>query len=123
MRFLKALGLVLLLISCGSDDSSTTTDIESNILSEVIANTTFEVGAVIACAASDANNTNQANVYFYPEPNATNFKLYETVAADVDPNDFSNYTLVEIADTPFFNGFLRQYSRICLLYTSDAADE
>ncbi|MCC1483137.1 hypothetical protein [Winogradskyella immobilis] len=110
MKLVKALSILFLLVSCGSDD--TPEPIESNILSEVIEGSAFEVGAVIACAASDVNTVSQVNVYFYPENNATNFKLYETVSVDVNPNDFSNYTLVDIIDTSFFNGFLRQYSRV-----------
>ena len=110
MKLVKALSILFLLVSCRSDD--TQEPIESNILSEVIEGSAFEVGAVIACAASDVNTVSQVNVYFYPENNATNFKLYETVSVDVNPNDFSNYTLVDIIDTSFFNGFLRQYSRV-----------
>jgi len=106
---IKTLGLIVLLLGCQSDDIAET---ESNILSEVIANNTFEVGAVIACAASDQNNPNQVNVYFYPEPNASNYRLYETSSVTVDPNDFSNYTRVAIESTDFFNGFLRQYTRL-----------
>lgn len=87
------------------DDPNNTTN-----LSQVLSTTNFEVGAVIACAASDADNADQANVYFFPEEGATNFRLYETTSAEVNPNDFSNYTEVFLEDTPFFNGFLREYA-------------
>ncbi|GGI56663.1 hypothetical protein [Winogradskyella haliclonae] len=109
MKLLKTLSLVLILVGCQSENQP---ENNSSVLSEVLENSSFEVGAVIACGASDANNSAQANIYFYPEQNAENFTLYETRLTDVDPNNFSNYTKVEIESEPFFNGFLRQYSRI-----------
>ncbi len=106
MKFLKSLCIILLLMGCKSeDDLNDTTN-----LSQILSTTNFEVGAVIACAASDVNNPNQANVYFLPESGATNFRLYETASVEVNPNDFSNYTEVLLEDTPFFNGFLREYA-------------
>lgn len=105
MKFLKLLCVVILLTGCKSeDDPNDTTN-----LSQILSTTNFEVGAVIACAASEEANTNQVNVYFLPEENATNFRLYETASVEVNPNDFSNYTEVFLEDIPFFNGFLRQY--------------
>lgn len=109
MKFLKTLSLIILLVGCQSDDVP---PINTSVLSEVLENTSFELGAVIACASGDAETSNQINIYFYPENNAVNFKLYDTQSVDVDPNDFSNYTIVDELDFPIFNGFLRQFSRV-----------
>lgn len=107
MKLLKTLGLALLLLGCQSND---TTEAPS-VLSQVLENFNFETGAVIACASSDEVNANQVNIYFYPEANAINFTLYETDSAEVNPNDFSNYTRAGIQSFGIFNDFLRQYSR------------
>lgn len=109
MKLFKTLGLVLLLVGCQSENQPINV---SSVLSEVLENSDFEIGAVIACAASDSNNSTQVNIYYYPEVDAENFTLYETSLAEVDPNDFSNYTRVEVESEPFFNGFLSQYSRV-----------
>lgn len=109
MKFLKALCLVLLLLGCQSEDTPT---LSSSVLSEVLENISFEVGAVIACASNDANDSNQVNIYFYPEIGSSDFKIYETVSADINPNEFSNYTRSDIQNTPLFNGFLSQFSKV-----------
>ena len=74
MKLLKTLSLVVILVGCQSENQP---DNVSSVLSEVLENSSFEVGAVIACAASDINNSTQANIYFYPEHNAEGFTLYE----------------------------------------------
>ena len=99
--------LCFFLASCSNDDAGLTE--RDNSLSTFIENTTIEIGAVIACAASDIDNTSQVNVYFYPESGAENFRLYETEFVDLNPNDLSNYMLSNSSDDPFFNGFLREY--------------
>jgi hypothetical protein len=109
MKLLKFVCLILLITGCQSDEPPIIT---SNILSDVLNNSSFEVGAVIACASSDIDTADQANIYFYPQDNASNFRLYQTESLTVNPNDFSNYTIVEDLDFPIFNGFLRQFSRI-----------
>ena len=98
-------------MSCASDDSGNTGLNEANVLSEAILGRAFETSAVIACAASDSLNAVSVNIYFFPEEDAVNFRLYETDLADLDPNDFSNYKYVNITDAPLFDGTLRQYSR------------
>ena len=97
-------------MSCSNEDSSSLTN-NTSVLSAYIEGKTIEVGAVIACSANSNDNTEVVETYFYPEGNATNFKLYETSSSEVDPNMFSNYSLVALSDVPFFNGYLRKFER------------
>ncbi|WP_407556635.1 hypothetical protein [Winogradskyella sp. 4-2091] len=113
MKKLKFIFIALLIVSCSSDGN---TSDDSIILSDYIENRIFENGAVIACAGNDVNDANTLEVYFYPENNASNFRLYQTSSTDVDPNDFSNYTQVINSDLPLFNGYLRKF---VATYTSE----
>lgn len=108
MKNFAYLFIVFVLASCTSDDAEIVED-GPNLLSTYIAGRTIEMGAVIACAASDNLNTDVVEVYFFPETGAVNFKLYETTTSALNPNDFSNYSVVAIDDTPFFNGTLRRF--------------
>ncbi|WP_418604539.1 hypothetical protein [Hwangdonia sp.] len=79
-----------------------------NTLEAYVLNRSFEVGAVIACAASD-ENTNEILTFYYPESGATHIRLYETENAQVDQNEFSNYVQITIPNEPFFNGYLGKF--------------
>jgi len=94
------------LLSCSSEQPI----VNDTNLFEYLEDKTFEVGAVIACAASE-ENTNNVLVFYYPEEGATDIKLYESVDADIDPNTFLNYELVNEESTPFFNGYLGKFTR------------
>ncbi len=111
MRYLKYILVVLVLTSCSTEDSSTLID-NSNLLSTYIDGKTIEMGAVIACAGNSNVDTDVVEIYFYPEDDAVNHKLYETNSSDLDPNDFSNYKLVNLSDVPFFNGYLRKFADV-----------
>ncbi|WP_422107233.1 hypothetical protein [Winogradskyella sp.] len=97
----------LLLASCSSDD--TNSSLVDNSLSSYIEGKAFEPGAVIACSGNDMVNSNNVEIYFFPESTSDNFKLFQTNSSNLDPNNYANYEALEIADTPFFNGFLRKF--------------
>jgi len=90
-------------MSCTNDSDEQN---DSNLLN-YLNNSTFETGAVIACAANDQNE-GDILVFYYPEANATNIRLYETNGIDVNNTDFSNYMRLEISPLPFFNGYLEK---------------
>ncbi|GAA4962514.1 hypothetical protein GCM10023315_08400 [Algibacter aquimarinus] len=69
---------------------------------------TIEMGAVIACAASD-KDTGEVLTFYYPELGASNIRFYETVNADVDESNFDNYTKNSLSPEPFFNGHLGKF--------------
>ena len=99
--------VTLLLASCSSDD---TNNLQADILlSSYIEDRTFETGAVIACSGNDIADPDNVEVYFFPESNSENFRLFQTNSSSLDPNDFSNYNVLTIEDEPFFNGTLRKF--------------
>ncbi|WP_430411595.1 hypothetical protein [Kordia sp.] len=115
MNTVKTIAYTLLffaIVACNSDDSATEINIINTAnLSEVIANRTIETGAVIACAASDAGNSEVVNVYYYLEAGATNVQFFETNTVDVNKDDYSNYRRLDINETPLFEGFIQQFTR------------
>lgn len=96
----------LLFLSCETnlDDDTLIT------LSTYINKQNYELGAVIACAASD-ENTNDVLTFYYPEAGAVNIRFYQTLNSDVDKLDFSKYTQVFIESEPFFNGYLGKFTQ------------
>lgn len=106
MRLLKFTFLLFIAVSCSDNDDS----FLENTLAFYINNQTFEMGAVISCAASTANS-NEVLVFFYPENKAIDIRFYETSNLDVDENDFSLYEKVVINSKPFFNGYLGKFQK------------
>ena len=99
--------VTLLLASCSSDD---TNNLQADIsLSSYIEDRTFETGAVIACSGNDIADPNNVEVYFFPESNSENFRLFQTNSSSLDSNDFSSYNVLTTEDEPFFNGTLRKF--------------
>ncbi|RNC84159.1 MAG: hypothetical protein ED556_11925 [Winogradskyella sp.] len=111
MNKFKTIIVALLVISCASDDRETIIINNTNLLSEDLENRSIELNSVIACAASDSQNSNVVEIYFYSEEGASNFKLYETNSVTVDSGNFSNYRFVDLETSPFFNGFLDRFIR------------
>ncbi|WP_052143648.1 hypothetical protein [Wocania ichthyoenteri] len=97
---------LLALISCSKDND----DMLLDTLQNYVSNKSFEMGAVIACAASD-EKTNDVLTFYYPETGATNIRFYETQNAQVNKDDFSNYLKVSIQSEPFFNGYLGKFTQ------------
>lgn len=105
MKYLKCL-ILCVVFSCSKnvDNEFSTT------LSSYVNEQKFELGAIIACAASE-ENTNNILTFFYPEEGASNIRFYETVNAEVDKSDFSNYKQTLIKSEPFFNGYLGRFTQ------------
>ena len=97
---------ISVLMSCSKDND----DRVLNTLESYVFNKSFETGAVIACAASDAD-TNAVLTFYYPEEGASNIRFYETENAQVDKSDFSNYRQVSLQGEPFFNGYLEKFTQ------------
>ena len=106
MKSIISLIICLLIASCSNDNY----DMAEQTLENYVQDRTIEMGAVIACAASD-KNTGHVLTFFYPELGAQNIRLYETKSTDLDQNNFSNYNLVFLESDPFFNGYLGKYEQ------------
>lgn len=48
-------------------------------------------------------------VFYYPENESSNVKLYQTEGINVDESDFSNYSKIAVSATPVFNGYLQRF--------------
>jgi hypothetical protein len=106
MKSIISLIICVLITSCSNDNDDMVEQTLENYVQERI----IEMGAVIACAASD-NITGNVLTFFYPESGAKNIRLYETKSTDLDHNNFSNYNLVFLESNPFFNGYLGKYEQ------------
>lgn len=101
---IKYIIISLIIFSCSNSDD------EIINLATYLNDNTFEIGAVIACAASD-ENTNDVLTFYYPESGATDIRYYETENTLVDENEFSNYRRKYLQNDPFFNGYLGKFTQ------------
>ncbi|MDC8002964.1 hypothetical protein POV27_02815 [Aureisphaera galaxeae] len=102
--------LLLVLAACSQNDDAGDVLGEPQTLAEMIAQGPVELEGVISCA-SGSENENEVIVYLYPRLGARNIRYFETATADVDPNDYENYTELEITTMDYFNGYLLQIKR------------
>lgn len=93
----------VLIVSCTKDNDDVLQTLATYTQGQVT-----EIGAVIACAASD-KDTGEVLTFYYDELGATNVRFYETIRSQVDENDFSNYVQTTIESEPVFNGYLRRF--------------
>jgi len=100
--------LSLLFLSCGDNDIQLSENILDEYL-EIHADKTLD--EVIACAGSTQENSSNVNVYYYPIIGSSDIRYFETESTDVDPNDFSNYTLKELPSTSILGGKLALFLR------------
>ena len=94
-----------ILLSCSKDDEEI-----SQSLDTYTQNKAFEMGAVIACAASD-NDTGDILTFYYPELGATDIRFYETTNTEVDEADFKNYIRNFPVSEPVFGGHLGKFTQ------------
>ncbi|MFK7814075.1 MAG: hypothetical protein AB8B59_16375 [Maribacter sp.] len=99
-----SLFISLLVLSCSTDAEN----ILAATLDSTLASKEVVIDNVIACAASNADDE-LISVFFYPRPNTTNFRYFETVDASVDKNDFENYIPVDFPISDVFNGFMKKF--------------
>lgn len=107
MKYVTLLFVFVSLLSCSKKDDDTVVLVDHTLQSYIV-NRIIETGAVIACAASE-ENTNAILTFYYPEVGATNVRFYKTENILINPLDFTSYSNLEIASTPFFNGYLGKF--------------
>lgn len=98
---------VFVLISCSKDNDN---DDVLQTLATYIEGETIEIGAVIACAASD-KDSGDILTFYYPEEGATDIRYYETLNNQIDNADFSNYNQILLQIEPVFNGHLGKFTQ------------
>jgi hypothetical protein len=107
MRKLTFILISLVLVSCSNDDDGV---VDSNVLSEYLKNRITEMGSVIACAASDIDDSNTILTFYYPEVGATDIRFYETETVVVNKFEYAKYKHIVLESEPFFNGYLGQFT-------------
>ncbi|MFC4723322.1 hypothetical protein ACFO5O_13380 [Geojedonia litorea] len=107
---MKSLLLLVFIItlSCSSNPNELIDD--GRLSNYLNSNNSVENGAVISCAASDAFS-DEVFVFYYPEPGASNIRLYETINTEVNRDDFETYTRVVTPSEAVFNGYLERFAR------------
>jgi hypothetical protein len=93
-------------MSCNDNGSI---NIGQNLQEYIDRNSHAPIGEVIACAASDSQNTQVSYIFYYPIIGATDIRFYETENTQVNSNDFSNYTLTYLNKEPVFGGKLARF--------------
>ena len=99
------LACFLLIASCSSDKEESFSDAT---LATALEGRETVLSNVIACAASN-EDPSVVSVFLYPRENVSDINFYETESADVDQNDFSNYTKGSAGLIDVFNGYLLKY--------------
>jgi len=99
--------LFVLMNSCTDDDIKT----YQNLQEYINVNTRLVLDEVIACAASDNDNSAISYIFYYPVPEATEIQYFETLNTTVDENDYTLYKPVIYDKQPVFNGYLERFVR------------
>lgn len=95
--------------SCSTEkQDSITESLERPTLATSILNREIALSSVIACAGSTQDQS-QVRVYFYPRPEVTNIRYFETKDVNMAPNDFDHYTEVSLPFEGLFNDYLQFY--------------
>ena len=105
--FISVLILLTFISSCSSDDFKSTQNLQAYINN----NSQLKLDEVIACAASDTDNSDVSYIFYYPVPGATDIQYFETINTAVDKNDYALYKPVVYNKEPVFNGYLERFVR------------
>ncbi|NER14026.1 hypothetical protein GWK08_11285 [Leptobacterium flavescens] len=101
---------MLVFVSCNSEDNSSVFVDDGN-LANLVANNQIEIDNVIACASGSDEDANQIIAYVYPREGVRDIRFYETENAEVDKDDYENYTQIDLPAEDFFNGYLKKFTR------------
>lgn len=101
---LRSLFLLIVLSACATEEVK-----YSNLQEYLTMSTVSDLEDVIACAASKKEDSDTVFVFYYPVPDATNVKYFETVDASVVKSDFSKYHEISLPKEKVFNGYLERF--------------
>lgn len=102
------LACLFLFVACNSDD--VIRDQIDDTLATLVAQNTVEIDNVIACASGSVD-PNEVIVYVYPRSGATDIRYFETENANVNKDEYQNYTEIDLPEEDFFNGYLKTFTR------------
>lgn len=98
----------LLLWACSEDSEQSTIEPAIPTLATIIEDREISESSVIACAGSN-EDPSEVTVYVYPRPGVTDIRYFETQEVDLDPNDYANYTELDVSLGGLFNDFLNVF--------------
>ncbi len=104
--------LIFLLFSGVSCTEKEEIKIYTNLQEYINLHKNLILDEVIACAASDSNETTTSFIFYYPIEGATDILYFETENTNVDPSNFNLYKRVNLVSEPVFNGYLERFVRI-----------
>ncbi|PRX56414.1 hypothetical protein [Flagellimonas meridianipacifica] len=107
-KFKVAFALLSLILSSCSSDGEDEAILDAIRLDSFLEGREVVLDNVIACAASN-RNPELVSVFLYPRPGVSNIRYFETSTAEVDKNDFAQYTSKELPLFDVFNGHLLRY--------------
>ena len=110
MRSIKYIILLIFLAACSGEDDPFDDSDQEQKLADLVAQNEVEIDNVIACA-SGSENINEIIAYLYPRPGATDIRYFETQSVEVDKNDYTLYTQIDLPLEDIFNGFLKKFVR------------
>ncbi len=113
--FLLFFGSIFFFSNCKKENVG----VEEELLSEYLiknVNSRVVEDSLIACAVGGQmgfmeDDDFPISILFYPEGDAADFQYFESDSASINPADFSRYKQQDLADSPIFNGYLRQFKR------------
>ena len=98
--------IIILLSACTHDRDDLLTH---NSLAAYTFNKSSEKGAVIACAAK-AKSNDSILAFFYPVPQAKNYKIFATHSTNIDPTNYNQFIELDKDTAPVFNGYLQRFT-------------
>jgi hypothetical protein len=110
LKILLIAFLSVIFWSCNTDNEI----VQEQTLQSYLNTKIFEVGAVIACAASE-ENTGNVLAFFYPKTGATDFRIYQTNSVIENSSNYSLYKEVKLQSSTVFNGYLRKFTLSALV--------
>ena len=97
---------LLMYFSCSSDNDVTV----PRTLADFIAINSYQPeNEVIACAASKSGDNTTSYIFYYPIPNATDIRYFETSSINDNKDDFSLYNEKKLTNEAVFNGYLGRF--------------
>ena len=111
LKHIKGSFLLLILLMCFSCSEDNDITVPRTLADFITLNSHQSGDEVIACAASKNGDNNSSFIFYYPRPNSTEIRYFETSSINDDKNDFSLYKEKILTREDVFNGYLGRFVR------------
>lgn len=93
------------IVNCSEDNITK----DFTVLQNYLDTRSFDMGAVIACAGNNSDNS-KTQIYYYPELGATNIQYFESDTVNAKDN-YALYQQFPLVENSFFNDYLRFFEK------------